>query len=130
LGVLNWEGLLLVFFQGKIVEGKSLLINIKMPFPRSWFTWKKAEEILSRTRNKIGMLYRSGSVKTGQLLQLIIQRGGIQDVNGYVFPNVIKNSFHTGLKEIWEVVMESRAGIRAQISSKPILKILKMKREL
>jgi len=73
-------------------------------------------------RNPIAKMYRAGVVNKGQVKQLLGIRGFIIEIDSTIFKRPILSSFTKGLRNIYEMAVESRSAAFALMSSTSSIK--------
>ena len=63
--------------------------------------------------NIMSLVYQSGMVNINQLRQLFGGRGFLTEINSRIFKQPMVNSFTLGFKNMYEAIIESRAGAKA-----------------
>lgn len=61
----------------------------------------------------LSIMYNAGLSSVGQIRQLLASRGFITELNNKIFNTPMTNSFVLGFKNVYEAIIESRAGAKA-----------------
>lgn len=92
---------------------------------KTWSDWisrsyKAIEKFFMQrdNQNALAVAVRAGLVKKQQALQCVGPRGFVTDVDDVFFKYPITRSFLTGMKTIYNTVVESRSGARSLIANK------------
>jgi len=72
--------------------------------------------------NIMTLVYQSGMVNINQLRQLFGSRGFLTEINSKIFKQPMVNSFTLGFKNMYEALIESRAGAKALFMSTNAIK--------
>ena len=72
--------------------------------------------------NIMTLVYQSGMVNINQLRQLFGSRGFLTEINSKIFKQPMVNSFTLGFKNMYEAIIESRAGAKALYMSTNAIK--------
>ena len=79
-------------------------------------TYKVLDRIIKEGKHKdniMSLVYQSGMVNINQLRQLFGSRGFLTEINSKIFKQPMVNSFTLGFKNMYEALIESRAGAKA-----------------
>jgi len=63
--------------------------------------------------NRISEGYISGTMNPNQLKQMLAPRGFVTEINSQLFKIPVTSSFVLGMKDLYELIIESRAGAKA-----------------
>ena len=92
---------------------------------KTWSDWisrsyKAIEKFFMQrdNQNALAVAVRAGLVKKQQALQCVGPRGFVTDVDDVFFKYPITRSFLTGMKTIYNTIVESRSGARSLIANK------------
>jgi len=96
---------------------KSMIKAAERPSPQTiQDTYKTLDKVISKPiyhGNSIALMYLSGIGNAGQMKQWLASRGYITELNSKIFSVPMTNSFTLGFKNIYEAIIESRAGTKA-----------------
>ena len=79
-------------------------------------SYKVLDKIIKEGKYKdniMTLVYQSGMVNINQLRQLFGSRGFLTEINSKIFKQPMVNSFTLGFKNMYEALIESRAGAKA-----------------
>ncbi len=96
-------------------------------------TYQVLDKVIHKPENSgkvMRLVYDSGMVNLNQLRQLFGSRGFLTEINSQIFKKPMINSFTLGFRDMYEAIIESRAGAKAlNLSTKAIQKSEKTARE-
>jgi len=97
----------------KVVNDEPIQSNIE----KSYNTLDRIIKSGKHKNNIMTLVYESGMVSINQLRQLFGSRGFLTEINSQIFKQPMVNSFTLGFKNMYEALIESRAGAKALFMS-------------
>lgn len=105
---------------------KEILENIEPTDHGIAVAYEKATEVIMKDEklknNPLVVAARSGVIKTNQLLQVVVVRGNVTDIDSMIFPEPSLGNFIQGYKDWYSLLIDTRTAAKSLFFSAQLLR--------